>query len=319
MQNGLEKLNELTWSYRAARTLHVLTGLKVFTLLGREPQTADALAASCDVQRDLLEKLLIAGVAMELLKKEGDKYCNTPFSAEFLVEGKPMYQGNIIAHASIVWDVWSELPQTVGLTQPEDTETPQAHENFILGMHNITMAGRGRIFLDAIDLSGKASLLDVGGGPGTYSILACRRYPELRCTVFDLPETIAVAGRTIAEHNLTDRIAVRQGSWDSDDFGQGFDAALMSNILHGPDSQAAMKLGKAFAALQPGGMLIVQEFLLTDDKTGPLVPALFNIMVGAYSRPELIIEIERAGFTDVRLVAHCGTIGSAWLTAVKPT
>ena len=318
MHNGINKLNELMWSYRAARVLHVLAGLRVFTLLDKVPGTAEALASACGVEAGLLDKLLIAGTAMELLEKEGDMYCNSSLSREYLVEGKPLYQGNIIAHASVVWDVWSQLPRKVGLVQPDDTETPQAHQNFILGMHNITLSGRGDLFLQAVDLSGRRAMLDVGGGPGTYSILACRQYPELKATVFDLPETIAIARLVIAENGLTGRISVCEGSWDDNDFGRGFDAVLMSNVLHGPTSQAVMKLQKACAALEPGGLLAVQEFLLTDDKTGPLIPALFNIMVGAYSRNELIEQIELAGFADVRLAGCNDTLGSAWLTAVKP-
>ncbi|HDS85264.1 MAG TPA: methyltransferase domain-containing protein [Phycisphaerales bacterium] len=317
MNDGMERLNEWMWGYRATRVLHVLAGLKVFARLEQEPMTAAALASAFDVEAGLLEKLLIAGTAMGLLKKDGSTYLNTPLSSEYLVEGKPLYQGHIIAHAANVWEVWTELPAKVGL-QTAERQNTDSHQHFILGMHNITMAGRGSLFLEAIDLSGCKSLLDVGGGPGTYSILACRHYPDLKATVFDLPETIAIAQTVIAQHGLSERIAVRRGSWDKDEFGKGYDAALLSNVLHGPTSQAGMKLQKTFSALRPGGLLAVQEFLLTDDKTGPLIPALFNVMVGAYSQAELTAEIERAGFTDVRLAARNDAVGGAWLTAAKP-
>ena len=317
MQNKLEQLNELMWGYRAARTLHVLVGLKVFTHLREGIKTTDQLAADCRVDLALLEKLLIAGAAMGLLSKDGSAWRNTALSDDYLVEGKPLYQGNIINHAARVWDVWSDLPAKAGLVKHSDDNAPAAHRNFILGMHNITLAGRGDLFLEAVDLSGRKNLLDIGGGPGTYSILACQHYPALRSTVFDLPETVAIACEVIAAHGLSDRIAVRPGSWETDAFGSGFDAALLSNVLHGPASQAAMKLKKAFSALHPGGLLAVQEFLMTDDKTGPLLPALFNVMVGAYSRAELTAEIDAAGFKEIRLVGKNDAIGSAWLTAIR--
>lgn len=317
MSYELDNLNEWMWSYRAARVLHVLSGLKVFTHLEHKPMTAEALAQACGAPSELLEKLLTAGTAMGLLEKDGSLYRNSPLSREYLVEGKPLYQGHMIGHAANVWDVWTDLPGKVGLrlSQKEDLD---AHRNFICGMHNITTAIRGNLFLDVIDLSGRRSLLDIGGGPGTYSILACQHYPQLKATVFDLPETIAIAQNVIAQHGMADRIATRKGSWDTDDFGSGYDAALLSNVLHGPTSRAPMKLAKAFSALEPGGLLAVQEFLLSDDKTGPLIPALFNVMVGAYSQAELAAEIERAGFVEVRLVARDDAVGSAWLTATKP-
>ena len=101
------------------------------------------------------------------------------------------------------------------------------------------------------------------------------------------------------------------------DFGRGFDVVLLSNVMHGSTSAAPMKLAKARAALEPGGLLAVQEFLLENDKSGPLIPALFNVMVGAYSQAELTHEIEKAGFADVRLVGREDAVGASWLTAIR--
>ena len=101
-------------------------------------------------------------------------------------------------------------------------------------MHDITMGGRGELFLAAVDLTGRRSLVDVGGGPGTYSILSCQRYPQLRATVFDVPKTIAITREVITQHGMAERIGVREGSWETDDFGRGYDVALLSNVLHGP-------------------------------------------------------------------------------------
>ena len=185
-------------------------------------------------------------------------------------------------------------------------------------MHNITLAGRGKLFLDHINLSGRKLLFDVGGGPGTYSILACRKYPDLRAVVFDLPETLALTREVLAREGMADRITVREGSWETHDFGSANDVVLMSNILHGPSSMAPMMLQKAFASLVAGGMLVVQEFLMNDNKTGPLVPALFNVMVGAFSQSELFEHIRSAGFAKAQMVASSENLGSSWITAEKP-
>jgi hypothetical protein len=161
-------------------------------------------------------------------------------------------------------------------------------------------------------------MFDVGGGPATYSILACKKYPELYATVFDVPETIAIARPIIEAEGLADRISVQEGSWETDDFGQGNDVVLFSNVLHGPASMAPLKLKKAFASMVSGGLLVVQEFTLNDDKTGPLVPALFNVMVGAYSQAELSQVIIDAGFIGFRIEAANEEIGCTWTTALRP-
>jgi hypothetical protein len=318
MEKGLQYLNDLTWGYRASRILQTAVGLSLFTKLSGRCLNCKSLAKHCGTDLNRLEKLLIACCAMDLLIKQNDGYVNTPLSEQYLVEGKPLYQGHIIAHAANVWEFWDELPDQLipPSAGPEEDET-EIHRNFILGMENITMGGRGQLFLDNIDLSARKHLIDVGGGPGTYSVLACGKYPSLKATVFDLPETIAITRQIISEKSLESRISVREGNWETDTFGSGFDAALLSNVLHGAESGAVMKLKKAWDCLDPGGMLVIQEFLLNEDKTGPLIPALFNVMVGAYSQTELFSVVEKTGFATPRLVLQDDAIGCSWVIAGK--
>ena len=317
MDKGLGYLNELMWGYRASRALQVATGLNLFTRLSEKPQSCDDLAAACATKPDILEKLLIACCAMGLLEKDGGIYQNTELSNTYLVESAPLYQGHIIAHAAKVWDYWGDLENVIAGKSGYDGPMPD-HENFILGMQDITRTGRGQLFLDSVDLTGRKNLFDVGGGPGTYSIMACRKYPQLRATVFDLPETIAIARPIIESEALADRISFKEGTWETDDFGSDHDIVLFSNVLHGPDSMAPLKLNKAFESLAPGGLVAIQEFALNDAKTGPLVPALFNVMVGAYSKEELFKEIITAGFINPQVVGESEDIGCVWIIAEKP-
>ena len=317
MDTALNYLSDLTWGYRASRILQTAVRLKLFTHLDKKGRSCDQLAALCSAKPELLQKILIACVAMGLMQKEGDVYSNTALSQTYLVEGQPLYQGNIIAHAARVWDFWNELPNEVFSELPQEVPD-QPHQDFIFGMRDITMAGRGQLFLDHIDLTGRKKLFDVGGGPGLYSILACRKYPELTATVFDLPETIAITRQIIEQENMTDRIAVCEGSWDTDDFGSGNDVVLFSNVLHGAESDALQKLQKAYDSMNPCGMVAIQEFVLNDAKSGPLIPALFNVMVGAYSQSELLELLPQAGFSNARIIVQSEQIGCTWMTATKP-
>jgi hypothetical protein len=61
----------------------------------------------------------------------------------------------------------------------------------------------------------------------------------------------------------------------------------------------------------------VQEFLLNDLKTGPLAAALFNVMVGAFSKDEIFNVIAKSGFRKPKLVAVSEETGSSWITAKK--
>jgi len=79
-----------------------------------------------------------------------------------------------------------------------------------------------------------------------------------------------------------------------------------------------LKLEKAYKSMVSGGLLVIQDFLLNNDKTGPLKEALFNVMVGAFSEEELLNEIGDAGFVEAKVVVQAEEFGSSWVTAVKP-
>jgi hypothetical protein len=318
MNDGVKYVTELSWAYRAARVLHIANRLDVFSVLSNGAITAEQLAEKCDTKAETLEKLIIACTAMGLVTKDGDRYANTKMADECLAKGAPLYQGDIIAHSAEVWDYWSEMEDEICGKRSEKQAEAENHEYFIRGMWNIAAGGRGQLFVDSIDLSGCEKLFDVGGGPGCYSILACKKYPGLKAVVFDLPETIKIAREMIEKEGLEDRISVVEGDWDKEEFGQDNGAVLFSNVLHGPGSNAGVKLKKAYESMVPSGLLIVQEFLLDDEKSGPLVSALFNMMVGSYSYSELEDVISSAGFLNCELAGVSEELGSSWVTARKP-
>jgi hypothetical protein len=317
MENGIKVLNELSWGYRASRLLQVASGLGIFTVLSGEVMRAEEIAEKCRSKAGLTEKLLIGCAAMGLLEKKEGRYKNSALAEKYLVRGGELYQGDIIAHSANVMKWWNGLEGEIRIEEKRGDKEAEGHRNFIMGMANIAAAGRAQIFVEKIDLTGRRKLLDIGGGPGSYSIAACRQYRELEAVVFDLPETIAITRQIIAEEGMGDRVSVAEGDWARDSFGEGGDAVLLSNVLHGAGSGAEMKLGKARDSLVDGGLLVVQEFLLNDGKSGPLVPALFNIMVGAYSEGELLWLIKEAGFAGGEIVVRSEEIGSSWITAEK--
>lgn len=316
--NNAAALHNWGWAGRAARVLQVANSLEIFTILSEGAMSAEEICKRLNSKHEITEKLLIACAAMGLLEMEGGKYKNTQLAKGYLVRGEKLYQGDMIAHSAAAWGFWDKLEEAIFSEAAAIVRGPQEHRSFIMAMHNNAVAGRARMFLDAVDMSGRKKLFDVGGGAGTYSIAACRRYPELKAIVFDLPETIAIAREIIAEEQMQDRITLQEGNWDTDDFGEGNDVVLLSEVMHGADSQAEMKLKKAYDSMTAGGLVVIQEFLMNDEKTGPLIPALFNVMVGAYSKKELLGIIEGAGFTEAGLAASDEKIGSSWIVAKKP-
>lgn len=175
-----------------------------------------------------------------------------------------------------------------------------------MGMFNLASLIAPKI-ATSIDLSSCRRLLDLGGGPGTYAIHFCLANPELSAVIYDLPTTREFAEKTVARFDLSGRIDFAAGDYHADPVPNGFDAAWLSHVLHadGP-SDCADLIGKAVAALNPGGSLMVQEFILDDAKDGPQFPALFslNMLLGtdagqSYSEGELTGMLRDAGLSDV--------------------
>jgi SAM-dependent methyltransferase len=178
-----------------------------------------------------------------------------------------------------------------------------------MGMFDLAMEIAPKL-VPHLDLSGRRLLLDLGGGPGTYAVHFCRNNPGLKAVVYDLPATRPIAERTIARFGLSDRITFQEGDFINGEVRGRFDVAWLSHILHGsgPDGSRVI-LEKAALALDPGGMLMVQEFILEDDMCAPTFPALFslNMLLGTpagrcFSQGELFSMLTAAGVSDVRRV-----------------
>lgn len=311
-------------------TLHAGVKLDVFSHLAHSPMTVADLARLLEVDGRGLDMLLHALVAMDLLSKDEDCFSATPFSADHLARQSPHYLGHIIMHHHFLVDGWSRLDEAVRHGRPvrkrssHDTEGIE-RESFLMGMFNLASQLAPRVAA-VIDLGGRRRLLDLAGGPGTYAIHFCLRNPELSATVFDLPTTRPFAEQTIARHDLSGRIAFVAGDIVTDPIGSGFDVVWLSHLLHseGPEACATI-VAKAAGALNAGGLLLVQEFILDDSRTAPLHPALFslNMLIGtpdgqAYSQGELAAMMRRAGLGEIRRLPIELPNGAGILAATRP-
>jgi SAM-dependent methyltransferase len=179
-----------------------------------------------------------------------------------------------------------------------------------------------------VDLSACERLLDLGGGPGTYAIFFCRHYPQLSATVFDLETTRPFAEQVIGEHGLEGRIGFRAGDFLEDSLGGDdgpYDAVWMSHVLHGEGpTDAARLVARAADTLAPGGRLAIHEFILDDDRQGPLFATLFtlNMLLGtdqgrSYTDGELREMMAAAGLERIERVAVDLPNASGVLMGVK--
>ncbi len=322
-------LLQLSGGYWAACALHSGVKLDVFSSLADGAQGTDAVAQNCSSDPRAVAMLLDALTALGFLVKADSSYSLTAFSAAHLVHSAPAYLGHIIMHHHHLMEGWAKLPAAIRSGGPVRESISlgnedEVRESFLMGMFNLASHLAPKI-AGSIDLSGRRKLLDMGGGPGTYAIHFCRQNPELSATIFDLPTTRTFAANTVARFGLEERISFSSGDYQTDKVPGGFDVAWLSHILHGEGAEGCRTiLRKGVAALQPGGMLLVQEFILNDAKDGPLFPALFslNMLLGttagqAYSERELTAMMAAAGLADIRRLPVELPNGAGILLGVK--
>jgi len=308
----VSELLQLSGSYWSPCTLHAGVKLDVFTPLAQQPMTAKELAPILHADERGLAMLLNALAALELLEKTGPRFAATGFSAEYLAKSSESYMGHIIIHHHYLVEGWGKLDQAVLSGTPvrrrSSHETDGAErESFLMGMFNLASQLAPRIAAE-IDLRGRRRLLDLGGGPGTYAVHFCKKNPELSAVIYDLPTTRPFAEQVVTRFALADRIVFVAGDVIVDPIGSAFDVVWISHLLHseGPETCAAI-VAKATQALDRGGILLIQEFILDDNRIAPLHPALFslNMLLGnssgqAYAQGELNGMMAAAGLHDIK-------------------
>ena len=324
-----DRILKTSGAYWATCALHGAVVLDVFTRIGDSRVGGQRVAEQLDAPVDPVGRLLDALAAMGLLTKDAGGYANTEASRTYLSMDSDRYIGYIIQHHHHLVGSWSRLAEAVvagkPVRLPVREKGTQAREAFLMGMFNLATQLAPRL-VPVVDLSGCTSLLDLGGGPGTYAIHFCRHNPDLTATVMDLPTTLPFAQKTIRNMGMGDRVAFISGDYLQDDISGSYDAVWMSHILHGEAAEDCLRIiEKAFQCLNPGGVVIIHEFILDDTLDSPLFPALFslNMLLGteggrAYSQAQLSGMLETAGFVDVHRLEFTGPNDSGLIRGVKP-
>jgi predicted O-methyltransferase YrrM len=306
-------LLETSSSYWKTCTLHAAVKLDIFTIIGNNPLKSKDVSSRLDGDPRGIEMLLNALSAMKLLKKQENIYSNTPLSLTFLVKNSSQYIGHIILHHYHLVESWNKLDIAVRTGRPVRSRAShteeERRESFLLGMFNLAM-NLAPVLVQKIDLSNRCHLLDLGGGPGTYAIHFCLKHPRLKATVYDLPTTRSFAEKTIAKFNLQDRIDFKNIDYLEEKIEGTFDVAWLSHILHAESFEDSCKIiRKAVSTLEPGGLIIIHEFILNNTMDGPLFPALFslNMLLGtpggqAYSEKQLIAMLSDSGVRDIQRI-----------------
>jgi predicted O-methyltransferase YrrM len=316
-------------AYWHSKVLHVANRLDVFNRLAGRTATAEELARDVGADPRGLDILLIAVTSLGLLERVKGRYRNSPLADTFLVKTSPRYQGGIVSMFEDWYPTWGKLFDAVvtgkpPVQKPHD-QGDEATRTYIYGMHYRGLA-QAQLLARKIPLKGRKRLVDIAGGPGTFSIMLCKANKGLSATVIDRPQTLRVTREIIASYGINDRVATKEGDYLADTFGAGYDAGLLSSMFN-QESPTVVKdiLRKTHDALAPGGLVIVQEQLLNDEKSGPALAAMIGVNQllhtpggAAYSGREMGDWMKEIGFAKVKRVPMPSPSPFIVLAGIKP-
>lgn len=309
-----DRITELASAFYGSAVLFAASDAGVFgALRGGRADTVEGLGACCGLDARGARLLLDACVALGLLTKRGEDYRNSPEAEVFLVPGAPGDLSGAIRYNRDVYAAWGKLPAFVRSGRP--VEPPALHlgedaartRAFVLAMHGRAL-GIGRAAVPQLDLRGVRRLLDVGGGPGTFSALLAQAHPGLHSVVIELPAVARIADELLAAQGVADRVRTVHGDYHTTPFPEGCDAVLFSGVLH-QESPAAIQdlLARAHAALVPGGRVLVLDLMTDATRAAPAFSALFAVNMAlttehgwVFSEPDLRTWLSGAGFENFR-------------------
>src|SRR5262249_19177416 len=156
----------------------------------------------------------------------------SPAATAYLTRTSPQRLTGYITYSDrVLWPMWGKLADAVregsnrwkqvhGLDGPLFANFFSREDDkreFLLGMHGFRQLSSPEV-VAASHLLRFTPLVALGGPPGPLPVAACRRYPNLRATVFDLPAAVPLAGELIAtETDVASRLTVVAGDFFVDD------------------------------------------------------------------------------------------------------
>jgi SAM-dependent methyltransferase len=295
-------------NYWRSAILLTAAHLDLFAWLGKRKIKSAAAAVYFGGDEDSWESFLDALSGMCLIRKQATRYSSSAFAARYLTGDKrtlllPQYDA---------WCTWGDLTSILTTAKRTRTQKPFASDRAQsarllqgLDLHAEQIAP---YVIQGLRLGGAKTLLDIGGGLGTFARAFCRRYSRLQVTLLEHPNIAPLARRAVEDSGLAQRIRVVGRNFTRGSLPVGFDAVFASNILHAHGAaENLFLLRQIHRSLNPSGQLIVRDVFMRQDRLAPEWGALFSIALllhtprgRCYSLGEIRKWLRQAGFATIQ-------------------
>jgi hypothetical protein len=274
-------LRRLINGYQISQAIHVATVLGIPDLLAEGPRTADDLAAATGSNGNALRRLLRALAAIGIFHEDAvDRFSLTPLADGLRADAPDSLAG----WAAFVgrphhWEAWGHLLDSIKSGENAfraihgvdvwtyRSEHPEERAVFDAAM--VALTGRTNAsLLEAYDFGRFGSLVDVGGGLGTFLSALLAANQSLHGVLFDQTHVLDGAEDLLRDAGVSDRCRIVAGSF-FDEVPEGADAYLLKSILHDWDDEAAVAILRTCRrAIGVRGTLLVVERVLGQPNEG---------------------------------------------------
>jgi len=308
-----KELGRIMGGYQEACVLFTANNLKLFDEIAGDPVEEEEVAQKLGLSPKGVMRLLNALTAMGIAEKSERGYRLVEAWAPFLTEEGENCVHQWIRLSSDLMPAWMELPKFIETGKSVKSimemlgNDPHDMRAFIDAMHHKGLKATWMIARE-LPVGDYSNMLDLGGGPGTYSLEWAKLHNHLKATVFDIAPVLEVAKLYINNYGLADRVNTLAGDFHKGEIGKGYDLILMANILHMYDDVFGKALVQKVAdALEPGGRVIINGFCTDENETSPLQDTLFSLNMGlltdsgrAHPMPEMMNWLKQAGLSDIK-------------------
>jgi ubiquinone/menaquinone biosynthesis C-methylase UbiE len=282
----VHEISAITYGFMASKALFSALEFDIFTRIAQGAASTSALAEVTGVAENRLRTLLTALKSLGLLSETAGLLINAPATLRYLVAGAPGDFRDYVrfVNGAFGYESFRHLDmalrgervfQDKGFYEGLVYEGGIGGEKFSSAQHTGSL-GPARLMAKRVDLRDRRELLDVGGGSGAYSIAFCAANPQLSATILDFPPTVDTAKRYAREAGLADRITNLAGNAVAVDWPGGHDVILMSYVWSAVgEADIAILARRAVAALPPGGLLLVHDFMVDNAHEGPRFAAWY--------------------------------------------
>jgi predicted O-methyltransferase YrrM len=308
--------------------------LNFFSRIGLNPASFEEIISTFKIDPRATDVMLTLFKAQGLITEKNNIFELTELAQEHLTD---LSDWNLIPYFSTQTErpIVEKMLQVLKTGQPatwggkkDELDWAKAMEkDEFADMFTAGMDSRGAYFApglaNSFDFSKYNSIIDIAGASGIYAAAIKTKFPKIRAALLEKPPVNKIAETALSKRGLEKDIEVFAADMFTDVFPIGFDIHLYSHVLHDWDFEQNKRLIKdSFQTLNSGGLIMIHDAHINEDKTGPLSVAEYSVLLmfsthgKCYSISELKELLTGEGFKDIEFQETVGN--RSIVTGKKP-